>query len=278
MIVRAYAKINLTLDIVGKREDGYHLIDSVFQSVGVFDVVRVNKSNTLSVRCTGIQNEDNIAFRAAKEFFRFTGIKGGAEIEIEKNIPVCSGLGGGSADSAAVIVALNKIYGTSLSKEKLAGIGLKCGADVPFFIYGGTARIGGIGEIVKPLDFAEGFHALLLKEGKKQSTADMYARLDGVPAQKPSTGEFLEAAAKSGYKEALKYISNAFLPVSEGKSAYEALKSQNPIAVSLSGSGPTYFAIFENEDAAKKAGESLNGQGVFSLIAPFVSCGIKIIE
>lgn len=278
MTVRAYAKINLTLDIAGKRADGYHLIDSVFQSVGVFDVVRVNKSDTVSVRCAGIQNEDNIAFRAAEEFFRFTGIKGGAEIEIEKNIPVCSGLGGGSSDAAAVIVALDRIYGTALPKEKLAGIGLKCGADVPYFIYGGTARIGGIGEKAEPLDFAGNFCALLLKLSKKQSTGDMYARLDSIPAPKSVTGEFLETAAKRGYKEALKKANSAFLAVSEGNGAYALLKSQNPIAVSLSGSGPTYFALFENEDAAKKAEEALNAQGVFPLVAPFVSCGLKIIE
>lgn len=278
MIIRAYAKINLTLDIAGKREDGYHLIDSVFQSVGVFDVLRIKRSNAVSVSCADIENENNTAFRAAEEFFGFTGIKGGADIEIEKNIPVCSGLGGGSADAAAVMVALNKIYGTALSKGELAGIGLKCGADVPFFIYGGTARIGGIGEKVKPLDFAKGFYVLILKEGEKRSTADMYCRLDSVPAQKASTEEFLETAAKIGYKEALKYVSNAFLPVSNGKSAYAALKSQNPIAVSLSGSGPAYFALFENARAAKKAGKALNSQGIFPLIAPFVSCGIKIIE
>ncbi|MBO7519297.1 MAG: hypothetical protein J6T73_00825 [Clostridia bacterium] len=119
---------------------------------------------------------------------------------------------------------------------------------------------------------------MLLKAGEKQSTADMYSRLDGVPAQRGLTNDFLEAAAKRGYKEALKYVSNAFMSVSEGKSAYNALKSQNPIAVSLSGSGPAYFALFENADAAKKAEKALNGQGVFPLIVPFVSRGLEIIE
>ena len=112
MKIKACAKINLTLDIVGKRNDGYHLIDSVFQSVNLFDEVCVEKSDGITVKCSvgSIDNNDNIVCKAAEKFFEYTKISGGAAIEIKKHIPLASGLGGGSADAAAVITALNRLY------------------------------------------------------------------------------------------------------------------------------------------------------------------------
>ena len=153
MKVKACAKINLTLDIVGKRCDGYHLIDSVFQSVSIFDELCVEKGDGITVKCSvgSIDNKDNIVCKAAEKFFENTKINGGAAIEIKKNIPLAAGLGGGSADAAAVIVALDRLYETKLSNEQICSIGLSVGADVPFCTVGGTARVGGIGEIVEKL-------------------------------------------------------------------------------------------------------------------------------
>lgn len=278
MILKAYAKINLTLDIVGKRNDGYHLIDSVFQSVGIFDTVTVNKSDKISVLCGDIGGENNIAFTAAKEFFCLTGISGGADIKIEKGIPLLSGLGGGSADAAAVIIALNIIYGTSLSKEKLLNIALKCGADVPFFLFGGTARVGGIGEKVEPISDIDGYYAVLLKSGEKESTRDMYAHIDNETSLSAVTGEFTTLLNKGEYSCAIKKVSNAFLGVQKNREAYNALKSQNPIGVSLSGSGPTYFAVFGNKSDAYSAVKDLNSQGFLSVAVPFVSRSVAVVE
>ena len=242
MKIRANAKINLTLDIVGKREDGYHLIDSVFQSVGVYDTVLSEKADEITVVCDLLPIEDNIAFKAAEEFFSYTGIRGGAEIKIEKNIPVCAGLGGGSADAAAVIIALNEIYKTNLSVGELQKIGLKCGADVPFFFSGGTARVGGIGEKIEPVSDIKGACALIIKEGQKQSTGDMYKKLDNMKNQTAKTPDFLRALKKDCIK-ALKLSGNAFCALAADKDLIACLKAQNPLCVSVSGSGPAHFAV-----------------------------------
>ena len=274
MIIYAYAKINLTLDIIGRREDGYHLIDSVFQSVGLYDILEIKKSETITVNCGEIEQKQNIAYTAAKEFFKFSGIKGGAEINIEKRIPLLSGLGGGSADAAAVIVALDSLYRTGLSKDELVNIALKCGADVPFFIYGGTKRVGGIGEIIKPLPDIKDCYAVLVKSGGKKSTKDMYKRLDSLPQQESRTQRFTEAYGE----EKFNFTGNAFSLLAEDKNVVSALKDQHPIAVSVSGSGPTHFALFSAENQAKKASECLENQGFKPIIAPFVNCGVKITD
>ncbi|MBO4432879.1 MAG: 4-(cytidine 5'-diphospho)-2-C-methyl-D-erythritol kinase [Clostridia bacterium] len=277
MVLKAYAKINLTLDIVGKREDGYHLIDSVFQTVGVYDDVVTEKAERITVECGDLSGEENIAFKAAKEFFNFTGIRGGAKIKIGKKIPVCAGMGGGSCDAAAVIIALNEIYKTGLSVGELKKIGLNCGADVPFFFGGGTARVGGIGENVEPVPDITGFWALLLKEGKKKSTADMYKKLDSMPQKKAVTPDFLKAL-ETDCKTALKMSENAFSPLVSDDNLTKFLKAQNPLCVSVSGSGPTHFALFDNFEAANKAAKALENAGKEPIVAPFVSCGVKIIE
>ena len=274
MILHAYAKINLTLDIVGKREDGYHLIDSVFQSVGLFDVLEINKSDEIRVHCGKIEQKDTIAFTAAKEFFNFTGIKGGAEINIEKHIPLLSGLGGGSADAAVVIVSLDRLYKTELTKKELIKIALKCGADVPFFIYGGTGRVRGIGEEIEPLPDIKGYYAVLVKSGEKKSTKDMYQKLDSMPQQNSKTQSFLDARDE----EKFRFLGNAFLALAGDRDVITSLISQNPMGVSVSGSGPTHFAIFSSEAAAEKAAENLKNSGYKPIVAPFVSFTIEEID
>ena len=134
IFLKACAKLNLFLDITGKRGDGYHLIKSVMQSVDIFDFISVTKSYGISVKCSisELDGESNLAYKAAKLFFEQTGINGGAEIYIEKRIPIQSGMAGGSADAAAALYALNALYETGLSEEELCVLGAKLGADVPF--------------------------------------------------------------------------------------------------------------------------------------------------
>ena len=275
MIINAFAKINLTLDIVGRRQDGYHNIDSVFQSVGLFDTLKIEKSDKISVYCEGIENENNIAYTAAKEFFEYTRIMGGVNIEINKNIPLLSGLGGGSADAAAVIEALCRLYETPLDMEEKIKIALKCGADVPFFLYGGTARVGGIGEKVEPLPDITGYYALILKSGEKISTADMYKRVDTNPQTELFTDKFIK---NGNYKEAFKNTGNAFSNFYKNAKLLSLLKSQNPLCVSLSGSGPSLFAVFDNETYVNKAKEYMQSNGYSPIVAPFVNRGFFVIE
>ena len=148
--VKAYAKINLMLDIVAQRKDGYHDLFMIRQSVGLYDTVEKTKCHKITLSCDeeGIPlNEKNIAYKAAVAFFKANNIKDtGIHIDINKRIPHAAGLAGGSADGAAVIVALNQIYRTNLNNKELCQIGVKIGADVPFCICGGTLLAQGIGE------------------------------------------------------------------------------------------------------------------------------------
>lgn len=255
MKLKANAKINLTLDVLGKREDGYHLIDSVFQSVSLWDIVTIEKSDIISVGCTDstICEQSNIAYKAAKSFFDYTGVRGGAKIAIEKHIPLASGMGGGSADAAAVIVALDKLYKTNLTKEQLCEIGLSVGADVPFCIVGGTARVGGIGEQMQKLPDMPDCAILLIKHGKKLSTADMYRQLDAYPQDKFYTQQMVDGINRGDINAVCKNVYNAFSSVCDNERLIEDIKTTNPLSVSLSGSGPTVFAIYKNADDAKKA-------------------------
>lgn len=278
MLLRAFGKINLTLDIIGKRADGYHIIDSVFQSIGVFDTLSVEKSDSISVYCDGIDGENNLSYTAAKEFFDCAGISGGANIKIDKNIPVCAGLGGGSADAAAVIIALGRLYGVNLTKDQLIKIALRCGADVPFFLSGSTARVGGIGEKVEPIPNISGYYAVLIKAGEKKSTADMYRRLDAMPPAKPVTAEFIRLIKKGDFSAALLLADNAFCAVGADWDVLTALKAQNPVCASLSGSGPTHFAVFESESAAKCAAKDLESKGFAPLVAPFSHRAVEVVE
>ena len=138
MTVYAYAKINLFLEVMEKMKDGYHQLESIMQSVTLHDTLKIRKTASgTALKCseTALNSEDNIIIKAAKAFFEKTGIKGGAEIELKKRIPVASGLGGGSADAAATLTALNSLYGAPVSTDELFLLGKSIGADVPFCIF-----------------------------------------------------------------------------------------------------------------------------------------------
>lgn len=263
------AKINLTLDITSKREDGYHNIDSIMQSVSIADVVEVEKFDSILVECSisAFSGEKNIAFKAAQKFFEFVGISGGARIYIEKHIPDAAGMGGGSADAAAVIIALDKIYETNLSSEQLCRIAKTVGADVPFCLFGGTKRMQGIGDIILDCpSFADGVF-LIIKRGNKLSTADMYRKLDEFGVSKPNTEKFIKLLKEGGIKQIAKGFSNDFEKVCDVKFEKELLLKNKAIGVCLSGSGPSVFGLFEDLKTAEKAREEIKDLCVFAEIA-----------
>ncbi|MBQ5591309.1 MAG: 4-(cytidine 5'-diphospho)-2-C-methyl-D-erythritol kinase [Clostridia bacterium] len=256
MNVKCNAKINLCLAVKSKRDDGYHILDSVMQSIDLFDTLNIKKADTISVICSKSEfsGEKNIAFSAAKAFFDYTGISGGAEIYIEKGIPDAGGLGGGSSDAAGVILALDKIYNTNLKLDDLIKIGVLVGADVPFCIIGGTARVGGIGEILEPLKPLKDIFFVVAKNGEKPSTKEMYQRLDSI--ENPmfvDTESFASNLSKNGFSSAAKYIDNSFKAVTGLFSIDEILKDTNSLVICLSGSGPCVFAAYQNESDADKA-------------------------
>lgn len=278
MKLKANAKINLTLDVIGKRDDGYHLIDSVFQSVSLCDEISVEKCDNITVRCSDntICDNSNIAYKAAQKFFEYANISGGAQIVIKKHIPLASGMGGGSADAATVIVALDKLYKTNLSKDTLCKIGLSVGADVPFCIMGGTARVGGIGEQMSKLPDMPDCAILLVKHGTKLSTADMYKKIDSCPQT-----EFYTQAVSDGIKNGdlnvvCKNVYNAFSSVCDNNDLINDIKQTKPLAVSLSGSGPTVFAIYSDMLLAADAKSELEKVGYTPIIATASKSGIII--
>lgn len=276
MKLRANAKINLTLDITGRRNDGYHIIDSVFQSISLCDEVTVEKSNDIFVHCSdsSICDKSNIAYRSAEKFFDYTCAAGGADIKIKKHIPLASGMGGGSADAAAVIVALNKIYNTNLTKSELCEIGLSVGADVPFCIVGGTSRVGGIGEKMNELPNIPECAILLCKHGKKISTAEMYEKVDAYPQEVFYTQKAVDAITNGNLKDICKNVFNAFSAVCDNDILISDIKYTNPLAVSLSGSGPTVFAIYGNKDDANRAGDVLRQKNYNPIITTAAKSGI----
>lgn len=276
MKLKSNAKINLTLDILGRREDGYHLIDSVFQSVSVYDYVDVQKSDIITVRCSDsdLCDQSNIAYKAAQKFFEYVNISGGADIEIEKHIPQAAGMGGGSADAAAVIVALDKLYKTNLSQQQLCEVGLKVGADVPFCIVGGTARVGGIGEKMSTLPDMPDCAILLIKHGQKLSTADMYRQVDAYPQERFFTDDMVNAIKNNSLADLCKNVFNAFDSVCDNRKLIADIKTTTPMAVSLSGSGPTVFAIYSDINSANAASKTLKSMGYDPIVAAPAKSGI----
>ncbi len=260
--LKVNAKINLMLSITGKREDGYHLIDTVMQNISLCDYISIKPSAKLSVICkeSDIENENNIAYKAAELFFKETGVTGRAQIKIKKTIPLAAGLGGGSADAAAVLLALNKIYNTRLSNERLEQIALCLGADVPFFITGGTKRAEGIGEKLTAIKHLNNGYFVLVKADKKPSTAEMYKRLDSEDHQKPDVESAVTALENQDIYSLAKLMDNSFIAVWNNSEVKARLLEFNPLCVSLSGSGPTWFAFFEDKKNARLCYKSLKKQ------------------
>ncbi len=276
MRIRANAKINLTLDITGKRADGYHLLDSIMQSVDLCDIITVQKNDNITVLCdnSDIIGEDNICYKAAKKFFEATEICGGAAIEIEKHIPLAAGMGGGSADAAAVICALDTIYDTNLTSDKLCEIALSVGADVPFCVSGGTARVEGIGEIINPLPLYNNGVFVIIKHGEKLSTADMFKKIDSMQCPLPKTPAAVAAIENGDFEEFYKNVKNDFALVAYDEVLLNDIKDTTPKVASLSGSGPTVFAIYKNMCEARHAAEQLKQKGYDPIIAEPAERGI----
>lgn len=260
--ITACAKINLSLSVLGKREDGYHELDTVMQSVDLSDTVYIEKCRGIITDCKSISAEENIAARAARLFCEKTGAEG-CKIKIEKRIPAAAGLGGGSADAAAVLAGLNRLYKTGISKTELCEIAVKIGADVPFLIAGGTARARGIGEKLTPLMPLKDCWFLLAKAEEKPSTAEMFSRLDSTDYIKPDIEKTVNAVNCGDLNGVLENLGNSFEILWSKSPLKEMLSSTHPAACSLSGSGPARFAVYGDLNAALRARDKLSAKGIF---------------
>ncbi|MDE5669984.1 MAG: 4-(cytidine 5'-diphospho)-2-C-methyl-D-erythritol kinase [Eubacterium sp.] len=286
--VKAYAKINLMLDIVNRRNDGYHDLFMIMQSVGVYDTVTVteNKSKSISITCSIDNiplNDKNIAWKAAEAFFEATGKKNkGISIDIVKRIPHAAGLAGGSADGAAVLVALNKIYKTDLTETELCRIGVKIGADVPFCITGGTLLAQGIGDVLSKVKPLKKCHILLAKPDFDVNTAFAYKQFDlfGKTHTPDKLGMLcaMQSRDLDSICSKMENVFEQFIEVPNRINIKEVIKNNHAKGFCMSGSGPTVFGIFENKEDAVKASEELKEYAKDIMICKPVNKGCKIIE
>ncbi len=262
MIFKTYAKINLTLDILSKRPDGYHELKTVMQSISLFDELDIEPANKIIISCSGKNiptGPKNTCYKAAEKFFEYTKIRGGVKIHIDKKIPSEAGLGGGSADAAATIKALNVMYGGVLSVHEMLMIAGQVGADVPFGIIGGTALCQGIGEKIETLEGLPKKYIVLVKPDAGVSTAEAYSDFDrmAIKSQR-GTEKFLEALKSR--EDPYKFLSNDFEQVVKGDWLIDIKKKLLGLgaeAALMSGSGSTVYGVFDDEAAAKNAGEKI---------------------
>lgn len=288
MKIKAYAKINLMLDILGTLPNGYHNLWMIMQSVSLHDTVTVEKTDsgriTLTCSVDGIPlDEKNIAHKAAVAFFEYTGIENsGIHIHIEKEIPSEAGLAGGSADGAAVIKALNEIFSAKLNDRQMCRIGKKIGADVPFCIMGGTCLAQNIGEVLSPLEDIPDCYFVLAKPKMGVSTKEAFESVDNAGyIKRPKRDEMLIAATMGDFDKMCKLSANVFEQVIEVAQRVEIKKIMRECGSKLSlmsGSGPTVYGVFEEEKDAEKCAEKLKGFIKDVFVAKPVKQGLEIIE
>ena len=268
--VLARAKLNLTLDVLGKRPDGYHDLKMVMQSVALADTLTVETGTGegLEVR-TDLSflpnNEKNLAAAAALAFQTVTGRDlGGVAIAIEKRIPVCAGMGGGSSDAAAVLRSLERMLGTGQDLAALAGIGERVGSDVPYCILGGTALAEGRGEVLTPLSALPHCHVVICKPAFSISTPELFRAVDGVRLRcRPDTDGVLAALEAGDLGGVARRMYNVFEDVLPPRQRAEVaairavLVQHGALGANMSGTGPTVFGLFDDADRARSAWEEL---------------------
>lgn len=269
MIERAYAKLNLSLDVLRKNPDGYHDLRMVMQSVEFGDDLDVELTEDgsfaiVSGRAYLPCDDRNLSMKAAKLFLEGTGL--GARIHTVKRTPVCAGMGGGSSDAAAVLRALNKLTGGKRSYEELCEMGLKIGSDVPFCIRGGTALAEGRGEILTPLSPLPDCAIVICKPAFAISTPELFGKVDARKSRiRPDTPGILAALEKADLPGVARRMYNVFEDVltrreDEVFTIKSELLSRGAIGAAMTGTGSAVFGLFEDENTAQAAYENLSLQ------------------
>lgn len=277
MQLRAMAKINLGLDVVRKREDGYHEVRMIMQTIRMFDRVTVYRIPEPEIRISSNLhflpvNENNIAYKAARMMLESQPVRGGVSISLQKRIPVAAGMAGGSADAAAVLYAMNRIFYMGYTLEELMDFGLRLGADVPYCLMRGTALAEGIGEELTRLPACPPCYAVIAKPAISVSTRFVYEnlRLDET-TRHPDIYGLADAICRQDLYGMLPYMGNvlesvtipAYPIIGEIKERF----MENGALISLmSGSGPTVFALFDNYEMALRAKEALLEWGQVPLV------------
>lgn len=270
--LKAYAKLNLSLDVCGRLENGYHEVDMLMATCDLCDEITITKSDDVVLTCnikTLSCGEDNIMVKAARLFFEYTKINAGCDMKLEKRIPIAAGLAGGSTDGAAVLKGLNELYNTNLTIDELCGLGVKLGADVPYCIHGKTMRARGIGEKLEYIGDINDAYVVLVKTEQGLSTAEIYKAVDEEQNLVKPDNDFLISCVKTGNTKALaENMCNVMEQVSvkkipEIEKIKEKLKELGALGVLMSGSGPTVFGIFESKKKADTAARNIDNQKYF---------------
>ena len=285
MRVKTAAKVNFALDVTGKLPNGYHAIESVFQTVGIYDEVTVELTESgIELSCDVPEkfassdpipcDERNIAYKAARFFFEQNGMDCGCRIHIKKGIPSQAGMGGGSTDAAAVLFCLGRLTGKSVKASE------KLGADVPFFLMGGTVYVEGIGEKLTPIADHSGRILVIAKGKEGVSTAEAYRNIDSLEApQHPDAKKLAEAIEKAPEK-AYEWFGNLFeqaVQLEEVDDIKSVMLDNNALSAVMTGSGSAVFGLFDSEEQAEICAEKLESAGYFSAVCKTVSESFTVI-
>ena len=270
---KAYAKINLGLDVLRRREDGYHEVKMIMQTVDIYDVLTFVKAPAdvfrLSVDSAQIPDDDNnLVLKAARLLFATAGIDAGVEVTLQKNIPVAAGMAGGSTDAAATLIGLNALYDLRFTTEQLQEIGVKLGADIPYCIMGGTALSQGIGAILRPLPAPPQAHLVIAKPDLMISTKYVYENLHANSLKvHPNIDGMIEALSNRDLIKMCSLMGNVLETVTEKENPIitqikDLMKEQGATGALLSGSGPTVFGIFTEEEKARNCFQKIQEENL----------------
>lgn len=280
VLKKAYAKVNLGLDITGRRDDGYHMVRMIMQSLNIYDELTFEMSDDPEINISPAgENDnnlslgkDNLIYKAAERISQIAGYKGGINITLKKNIPIAAGMAGGSSDCAATLKGVNELLDAGLTEEQLRDIGVKLGADVPYCIMGGTALSEGIGEILTPLPPLPTCIFVVAKPAVSVSTAEAYGGYDRLAEEKPDlVHPDIDGQVEALKNGDLKGLTDRFLNVleyvtaekySEIRELEEMMKNAGALNAMMSGSGPTVFGIFDSEEKALKAVSMVDSSGL----------------
>lgn len=265
---KAYAKINLSLDVLRRRPDGYHEVKMIMQTVGICDILTIakseNKDITLKVGNAPLPcDRSNLIYKAAEIVMQRFQLQQGVEITLEKKIPIAAGMAGGSSDAAALFRGMNRLFGLGMSLQDMQRLGIKIGADIPYCIMGGTALSEGIGEVLSPLPAPPEAYLLIAKPDIDVSTKFVYENLhaDTLAVHPDVDGmvQALETGDLGGITDRMGNVletvtENTYPVISDIKTLMKSRGAENAL---MSGSGPTVFGIFKEKEKVEKAGDAL---------------------
>ena len=285
--LKSRAKINLSIDVLGKRQDGYHLVEMIMQTIDLYALIEINEKDNDQITIKSTSDEipldcNNLVYKAANLIKKTFNINKGVEIHIKKNIPVAAGMAGGSSNAAAVLVGLNKLWNLNLSNQQLEKIGLKLGADVPFCINGGAVLASGIGEELTPIKgLTKDVCILVCKPDLFVSTKEVYECIDSKDIDKRPNNKFLIECLKN---EDTRQLAENMFNVLEGvtmdkhpviQQIKDIMTNNRALGAMMSGSGPTVFGLYENREDAVKCKAILEKQFKQTFV---VACEEKGVE